>query len=88
MKRAHVEMGSQQRVRRPLRWRVMAGMQGSVQVYGTSGRVFWIGLALSNVVLRASELFATKVNGCTINYTVCGGGCGVFRDNEQWAERR
>ena len=47
IKRAHVEMGSQQNGRRPLTWGVLTGMQESVQAWGLAGRVLRIGLVLS-----------------------------------------
>jgi len=61
IKRAHVEKGSQQRVRMPLAWGMLAGMQENVLSWGVGGRVMWTGLALSCcLMLRASELFAGK----------------------------
>ena len=57
--RAHVEKGTQQRVRRPLTWGMPTTMQESISSWGVGGRVVRIGLALSYVLmLRASELFA------------------------------
>ena len=46
-KRARVEKGTQQRVRRPLTWGILTRMQESVPCWGVGGRVVWIGLALS-----------------------------------------
>ena len=47
IKRAHAETGSQQRVRRPMTWGMLRGMQASIAPWGEGGRVLWIGLALS-----------------------------------------
>ena len=47
IKRARVEMGGQQKVRRPLTWGMLMGMQERVQTWGVGGRVFRVGLALS-----------------------------------------
>ena len=57
--RAHVEKGTQQRVRTPLTWGILTRIQDSVPSWKVGGRVTWIGLALSYfLTLRASELFA------------------------------
>ena len=39
IKRAHVESGSQQRLRRPLTRRMLAGMEAGSQEWGVRGRV-------------------------------------------------
>ena len=58
IKRAHIEKGTQQRVRRPSTWGMLTRMQESIPCWGVGGRVVWIGLTLSNfLTLRASELF-------------------------------
>ena len=54
IKRAHVGMGSQQKVRRPLTWRMLTEMHESVQACGVDGRVLWIGLALTYYFYVAS----------------------------------
>ena len=56
IKRAHVESGSQQRVRRPLTWGMLAEMEGGSYEWGVGGRVMCIELALTYLLLlRASE---------------------------------
>ena len=47
IERAHVEKGSQQRVRRPLTWGMLRGMQGSIASWREGGWALWIGLAPS-----------------------------------------
>ena len=68
IKRAHVETGSQQRVRRPLTRRMFRGMQGSIASWVDRERVLWIGLPLSclcydfqNCLPRGEE--------CIVKYT-------------------
>lgn len=61
IKSAHVEMGSQQRVKRPLTWGMLTGMQGNVPSWGEGERVLWKGLALPYFLRRrASELYAKE----------------------------
>jgi len=87
IKRAHVEKGSQQRVRRPLTWGMLTGMQENVPSWGVGGRVMWIGLALSYfLMLRASELFAGKKGVYHKVYCLRRGDVAFFRDNEQLGE--
>ena len=89
IKRAHVEMGSQQRVRRPLTWGMLTGMQESIPSWGEGGRVLWIGLALSYfLMLRASELFAKEKGVYHKVYCLRRGDVAFFRDNEQLGEGR
>ena len=47
IKRAHVGVDRQQKVRRPFTWGMLTEMQESVQAWGEGGRVLWIGLALT-----------------------------------------
>ena len=47
IKRAHVEGGSQQRIRRPLSWEMLEEMEEAAKEWGMGGRVAWIGLALT-----------------------------------------
>ena len=80
IKRAHVGMGSQQKVRRPLMWRMLTEMQESVQAWGVGGRVLWIGLALTCFFMsRASELFASGKGVFHKVYCLRGGGCGILQ---------
>ena len=59
IKRARVEGGTQQRARRPLSWDMLKRMEGVAKGCGVGGRVEWIGLALTYLILlRASELIA------------------------------
>ena len=84
IKRAHVGMGSQQNVRRPLTWGVLTEMQESVQAWGIGGTVLWIGLALTNfLMLRTSELFAKGRGVFHKVYCLRRGDVVFFRDNEQ-----
>lgn len=89
IKRAHVEKGSQQRVRRPLTWGILTRMQESVPSWGVGGRVVWIGLALSYfLMLRASELFAGEKGEFHSIYCLRRGDVAFFRNNEQLGEGR
>ena len=55
-KRANIEGGSPQRLRRPSTWGMLAGMEGGSHQWGIGGRVVRIGLALTYLrLLRASE---------------------------------
>jgi len=57
IQRAHVEGGTQQRVRRALSWEVFKGMEGAAKEWGVGERVASIGLALTYLLLlRVSEL--------------------------------
>ena len=59
IQRAHVEGGTQQRVRRALSWEVFKGMEGVAKEWGVGERVASIGLALTYLLLlRASKLLA------------------------------
>ena len=81
IKRGHVEMGSQQKMRRPLTWGMLTEMQESVQAWGVGGRMLWIGLALTYfLMLRASELFANgKALGVPQSILFEEGGCGALQ---------
>ena len=89
VKRAHVEMGSQQKVRRSLTWGMLKEMQESVPAWrgrgkGVAGRVLLIGLALScYIMLRASELFANGKGMIHEVYCLKRGDAASFKDNEQ-----
>ena len=76
IKRAHVEKGTQQRVRRPLTRGMLTNMQESIPSWGVGGRVVWVGLALSYFLMYgAAELF-TGEKGEFHRFTVfivCGG---------------
>ena len=59
IKRAHVEGGTQLRMRRPLSWEMLKEMEEATKEWGVGARVAWIGLPLTYLLLlRASELFA------------------------------
>ena len=45
IKRAHVEGGTQQRIKRPLSWEMVKEMKEAAMEWGVGGRVAWIGLA-------------------------------------------
>ena len=84
IKRAHVEMSRQQRVRRPLTRGMLTGMQGRVQAWGVGGRVLRIGLALPYLLmLRASELHAEGKGVLHRVYCLRRGDVAFFRHNEQ-----
>ena len=83
IKRAHVGMGSQQKVRRPLTWGMLTEMQESVQAWGVGRRVLWIGLALTYFfMLRASELFVNGKGVFQKVYCLRRGDVAFFKDNE------
>ena len=89
VKRAHVGMGSQQKVRRSLTWGMLTDMQESVQAWGVCGRVLWIGLALTYfLMLRASELFANGKGVFHKIYCLRRGDVAFFKDNEHLVARR
>ena len=87
IKRAHVEKGSQQRVRRLLTWQMLTGMQENIRPWGVGGRVMWISLALTYFpMLRASQLFAGKKGEYPTVYRLLRGDVAFSRDNEQLGE--
>jgi len=58
IRRSQAEAGLEQRVRRPLTWGMITEMQPEFKGEGERGRVLWIGLALSYLLmLRSEELF-------------------------------
>ena len=86
IKRAHVEGGTQQRVRRPLSWEILKGMEGAVKEWGVGEIVAWIGLALTYLILlEASELFAEDDGSVHAVYCL-GGGDVVFYPGERQVE--
>ena len=88
-KRAHVEKGTEQRMRRPLTWGMLTRMQESVPSWGVGGRVMSIGLALSYfLMLRASELFAGEKGEFHSIYFLWRGDVAFFRNNERLGEGR
>ena len=87
IERAHVETGSQQRVRRPLTWGMLRGVQRSIASWGEGGRVLWISLALSFFfMLRTSELLAKERSVYRKVYCLNRVDVACFRDNDQLAE--
>ena len=84
IKKGHVEKGTQARVRRPLTWGMLSSMQQSVGGEGAGGRVLWIGLALTYLLmLRASELFAERDGKIHDVYCLCRGDVAFFEGDEQ-----
>ena len=78
IKRAYVEGGTQQRMRRPLTWGMLKEMEEAAKEWGMGGRVVWIGLALTYLLLlRASELFAEDDGSVHAVYCLRG-GCGIL----------
>ena len=89
IQRAHVEKGTQQRVRRPWTWGILTRMQESASYWGVGVRVVWIGLALSSfLMLRASELFAGEKGDFHSIYYMRRADISFFRYNEQLREGR
>ena len=89
IKRAHVESGSGQRLRRPLTWRMLAAMEGCSQEWGMGVRVTWIGLALTYLLLRSSELFAEESGVFHELYCLRRGDVAFFsRAGGSWEEVR
>ena len=73
IKRAHVEEGTQQRVRRPLSWEMLKEMEKAAKEWGVGRRVAWIGLPLTYLLLlRASELFAEDSGSVHTVYVLIG----------------
>lgn len=71
--RSHVEAGNQPNVRRPLPWEMVKKMKGCTMERGFGGRVVWMGLTLSYLLLlRTSELFTDYRGEFTKN--IAGGG--------------
>lgn len=84
IKRRQVGEGVQQRIRRPLSWGMITEMQREAAGWGQGGRVLWIGLALSNLLmLRASELFAGAGGKVNEEYILRRGDVAFFRGTEQ-----
>ena len=89
IERALVESGSQQRLRRPLTWRMLAGMERGSQEWGMGSRVMWIGLALTyRLLLRASELFAEENGVFHELYCLRRGDVAFFRRGRQLGRGR
>ena len=84
IKRAHVGMGSQQKVKRPLTWGMLTEMQESVQAWGVGGRVLWIGLALTYYFYVASVGIICQRKGLFHKvYCLRRGDVAFFKGNEQ-----
>ena len=89
IQRAHVEKGTQQRVRRPLTWGMLTEVQEIIPSRGVGGRVVWIGLALSHfLMLRASELFTAEKGEFPTIYCLRRGHVVFSRNNEQLGKSR
>ena len=87
IKRAHVEGGTQQRMRRPLSWEMLKEMEEAAKEWGMGGRVVWIGLALTYLLLlRASELFAEDDGSVHAVYCLRGGEWHSMRESGRWKE--
>ena len=79
IRRAHAKAGNQARVRRPLTWEMIRVMEEIVGECGVGGRIAWIGLALtSQLLLRASELFAEEGGKVHEGYCLRRGDAGFF----------
>ena len=84
IKRAHVEEGTQQRMRRPLSWETLKYMKEAAKEWGVGGRVAWIGLALTYLLLlRASELFAEDDGRVHAVYCLRGGVVAFYAGERQ-----
>ena len=84
IKRAHVEEGTQQRMRRPLSWEMLKEMEEAAKEWGVGGRVAWIGLALTYLLLlRVSELFAEDDGRVHAVYGLRGGGVAFYAGERQ-----
>ena len=89
IKRAHVESGSGQRLRRPLTWRMLAAMEGCSQEWGMGVRVTWIGLALTYLLLlRASAIFAEQNRVSYELHCLRRGDVAFFRRGRQLGRGR
>ena len=84
IKRAHVEGGTQQRMRRPLSWEMLKGMEEAAKEWGMGGRVVWIRLVLTYLLLlRASELFAEDDGRVDAVYCLRGGNVAFYAGERQ-----
>ena len=80
IKRAHVGMSSQQKVRRPLTWGILTEMHESVQAWAVGGRVLWMGLALTYFFHVASVgIICQRKRGVPQSILFEEGGCGVLQ---------
>ena len=82
-----MEGGTQQRMRRPLPWETLDAMEEAAKKWGGSGRVAWIGLALTYLLLpRASELFAEDDGSVHAVYGLRGGDVAFYEGEWQVEE--
>ena len=83
-----MEEGIQQRMRRPLPWEMLKEMEEAAKEWGMGGRVAWIGLALTYLLLlRASELFAEDDGSVHAVYGLRGGDV-AFSEGERQVKKR
>ena len=79
-----MEGGTQQRVRRPLSWEMSKRMERAAKELGVGGRVAWIGLSLTYLILlRVSELFAEDDGSMHIVYCLRGGDVAFYAGERQ-----
>lgn len=84
IRRAHVEICNHPKLRRPLTWEVVKGLEGCAVVWGVGERVVWMGLALSFLLLLwASELFADDRGDVHAVYCLRRGGVAFSRGDHQ-----
>ena len=84
IKRAHVEGGTQQRMRRPLSREMLKEMEEAAKEWEVGGRVAWIGLALTYLLLlRASKLFTEDGSRVRAVYCLRGGDVTFYAGERQ-----
>ena len=85
IQRAYVERGSQQRMRRPLSWEMLKEMEEAAKEWRVGGRVAWIGLDLTYLLLlRASELFAEDNGSLHAVYVLRVGDVAFYTGERQF----
>lgn len=79
IKRAYVEVGNQPRLRRPLTWEPVKELERCAVDSGVGGRVMWMGLALSFILLlQASELLCGGCGEIPRDISLEEGGYCIF----------
>ena len=89
--RAHAQTLTRPRTRKPLTWKMLETGRSMVEGMGESGRLIWMGLALSFLLLcRASELWAYETGLVHSDFCLTRGDLSFFLGVERlaWQDRR
>lgn len=82
--RGHADVGTQQRLRRPLAWATLQKGASLVPQWGSGGRVLFLALSASFFfLLRASEMFAVSKLAMHEVHGLCRGDVAFFRGEMQ-----